>query len=171
MRTIRRKNSHGFTLVELLIAVIVLSFVLAATAALLNAGMKARDQVTDSTSLQEQAQAAADAMATEVLGASRVMSATSTNLQLKRSDGTLVEFVLTNGTLTRNDPDGTSVDLANNVGSLSFALRDKLGNLIATPGDPTAAAGAGRVEITLSLTSPEGSGASVHTIAKLRNRF
>ncbi|MBI4308865.1 MAG: prepilin-type N-terminal cleavage/methylation domain-containing protein [Candidatus Omnitrophica bacterium] len=120
------KNLKGYTLVEALISVLILSFMLLGVYGVLATGNTIITNDNALLEMQQQARNAMDRMVREVRESSTqtitVVSASSDKISFTTPNETGIQYYLSGTNLVREYPSGTIVKVANSIAYLKFTL-------------------------------------------------
>ncbi len=120
----------GFTLIELVLVIIIMSIVSVVGATMLAQGLQSFLTLQNTTNANWQGQVALERMTREiryVRSAADVLTQTSGEFQFVDIYGNTIAYTLSGGNLVRN-----SQTLASGVNSLTFTYHDNNGNTVAT---------------------------------------
>lgn len=165
-------RARGFTLVELVMAIIVLSVIAALTAPMLLKGMQAYEGTHGSLRTLDQLRYATERLAREIretnlnAGSYAINMAAAPPLTLTKTDGVVVTVSSAGSDLNLGYSAPAVADvLSDQYSTVAFAYFDANGNATASGSDVR------YVEITLTLTNPgNGQNYSQRTRVALRDR-
>jgi len=131
----KRRSSLGFSLVELIVVIVLMSLMAAVSANLISDTMTASYTATNNAASGSVARYAAERITREVRelaygssGGYSISTWTSTSFAFTKQDGTVVTITSSGGTLTlRYTSIGAAQTLATGVTSFAFAYLDQLG--------------------------------------------
>lgn len=125
-----KHKTDGYTLVEILLSVAILSFLLLCAYGVLGAGNAVTVKNNALVTAQQQARNAMDRIVREVRGSSTtaitVINADSDKITFTIPTATGVMYYLSGTNLVREYPAGTTVNVANSIGRLKFTISGSL---------------------------------------------
>ncbi len=130
MNTHFKHKADGYTLVEILLSLGILSFLLLCAYGVLETGNSVTVQDNALVTAQQQARNAEDRIVREVRGSSTaaitVINANSDRVTFTIPTATGVKYYLSGTTLVREYPAGVTVNVANSIGRLKFTVSGSL---------------------------------------------
>ncbi len=130
MNTHFKHKTDGYTLVEILLSLGILSFLLLCAYGVLETGNSVTVQDNALVTAQQQARNAMDRIVREVRGSSTaaitVINADSDRITFTIPTATGVMYYLSGANLVREYPSGTTVKVANSIGRLKFTVSGSL---------------------------------------------
>lgn len=125
-----KHKADGYTLIEILLSLAILSFLLLCAYGVLGAGNAVTVKNNALVTAQQQARNAMDRIVREVRGSSTtaitVINADSDKITFTMPTATGVMYYLSGTNLVREYPAGTTVNVANSIGRLKFTISGSL---------------------------------------------
>ena len=182
----RQRHNRGFTLMELLIAMAIVSIVMIAVVSAYQIQVRGKNTQENLTDMNQAARAAMEIMVHEIRTAGcdpnrtagagiTVMAANQLDFSMDIGDGASFEpdgdlddpneqvsYALNGGNLTRTAGAGVAQPLARNVDALDFVYLDEDGNITGTPADVRS------IQLAIVARSGTEAGGLMNTVTDVR---
>lgn len=166
------RNQGGFTLAEMLVAVAIISFVLAGLLLLQQQGQQAYLFGSNRVEVQQNSRVALELISRELRSAQSITTPQATNIVFTDMTGATIQYQLSGTNLNRTDPTNGTLTLIGGVQGLTLTYKTQAGSTTTNAADIRVidiSITAKTEETGLASYAPGNRAVTVDTTVRLRN--